>query len=254
MSLIQRSGLKQPTRSKQPIAATEFQRVLERFPESQLSYPTISLSPSMLCEKTIPEIVAQYYSTESNDTDWKLAIYSNHGDGAAKVIQEYLFRAGVLECGATRFSEQTIYCPELGVKGRLDGILYPDRLKYLGTVRTPQDFPLFPVFDEPENRVILEIKETNDFQFGGIRSPEDIPEKFQWAQCLYQKITGMKTTCFLYVNRDSLALKTMFWSSNSALEEKVVDKCRSAWTHIRNRTVPTKQGTISLEQYLAEAS
>lgn len=250
MSLIQYTNLEKPKRPKQPIAATEFQRVLERFPETQLPYPNISLSPSMLCEKSIPEIVTEFYSDKGREIDWKLAIYANHGDGAAKVIQEYLFRAGVLECNATNFSEQTIYCPVLGVKGRLDGILYPDMLKHLGAVKIPDDFPECRDFPARENRVILEIKETNDFQFGGIRSPEDIPEKFQWAQCLYQKITGINTTCFLYVNRDSLALKTMFWQSNPELEKKVIAKCDLAWYHIRRKTVPTQDGEIPLADYL----
>jgi len=173
-------------------------------------------------------------------------MYVNHGKAAERVIQERLFYAGVLDCPYRFFQETSVYCNKTGITGRLDGILLLDRAKAVGAIEIKE-------VPKDSRRVILEIKETSDFGFGKITKPSDIPEKFQWAQTAYQRITGIHKTCFLYVNRDSMALKPMFYEGTDEIWEKIQSKCRKIWDYVDRRVIPLPDGDVSVEEYAARS-
>lgn len=236
MSIIQLKKLQDDVRPA--VTAAEFTRIFERFPRTTEPYPANSIYPSSLYEITIAEFVQQYYCPTYGEHPWTKDLYTSHGNAAEQVIQQALFRAGVLDCPHECFQETLVWCPILGVKGRVDGILYKELAKHVGAINPPTE-----QYTGPKTRVILEIKETSDYGYSQVRSPDDIPVKFQWAQAAYQHILGIPETCFLYINRDSMNIRPVFFSASPLLRQMVVDKCQKIWYHVRNQTIPNDDGT-----------
>lgn len=241
MGLIKQSSL-EDNRKRQPLAATEFERVLNLANETREPYAQRSIYPASIYDKKVHEFVLDYFFPQEGIDEFKFQMYVSHGKAAERVIQHRLFLAGVLDCPHLTFQETTVYCAETGISGRTDGIIWVEKIKALGS-KTPK-----PVPDECR-RAILEIKETSNYQFSNIRTPDDVPMKYRWAQCAYQRILGIPESCFLYVNRDSMNLKTMFYESDDATWEQIQAKCDLIWAHIRNRTIPFPEGEMTVDEY-----
>lgn len=241
MSIVKYQALEKVTR--QPVTAAEISRILERYPRTGEPYPQNTIYPSSLYETPIADFVLGYYSPQVGVSDWKRDMYTSHGHAAERVIQERLFRAGVLDCPHECFQETSVWCPILKVKGRVDGIILKQPLKWEGSVKQKST----PFDGDEIDRVILEIKETSSYGYGLIKTPSDLPVKFQWAQAIYQHILGIPETCFLYVNRDSMDLKTMFYKASPETTQAAIDKIRKIWYHIENQTIPTPEGDIAFD-------
>ena len=113
-------------------------------------------------------------------------------------------------------------------------------LKALGHSKGPQQH------EGESELVILEIKETSDFNYSRVKTVNDIPMKFQWAQAAYQNILKIPKSMFLYVNRDSMALRTIFFEPPPEMWPQIQDKCAEIKRHIQNETIPTDEGDISV--------
>lgn len=240
MGLIQKTPLKKPGRKLQQVTAAEFNRVLDRSTATKEPYAQRSIYPSGLCEITVAEFVMNYFEPLGRIEPWKMKMYVSHGKAAERVIQEGLFRSGCLQCPHIDFQETTVYCPKTWISGRADGIIEIDKLKNLGSTK------ILDPFEGESETAILEIKETSDYGYSLIKTPEDIPDKFKWAQCAYQHILGIPKTCFLYINRDSMNLKTMFYVSTDKLWQTMLDKVNEIQYHVKAETVPTDDGDVSV--------
>ena len=125
-------------------------------------YTQRSIYPSSLYEKSVKDFVIDYFFPAPRGDDWKKRMYTSHGKAAERVIQDCLFRSGVLECDHSSFQERTVYCPKTGISGRTDGILRFEMLKALGHSKGPQQH------EGESELVILEIKETSDFNYSRV--------------------------------------------------------------------------------------
>ena len=248
MGLLNDFDLSEEKPKRSEISAACLERILDNSPTTLEPYPLLSLYPSMIYDMTPQDAVLAHWCPEISVEPWKKLMYTSHGNAAEKVIQRGLFRAGVLDCPHSFFQETKVYCPVLGVSGRMDGVAYKERLKALGHSKGPQ------AYDGDElTRVILELKETSHFQYGKIKSARDLPMKFQWAQTLYQMISGIPETMFVYINRDSMALKTVFFRSTPEMQQEVRDKCELLWAAIHAKAWEDENGDlITLGEFMSE--
>ena len=246
MSIIKTLDLTSGSRSE--ISAACFKRILDRQPTTNEPYPMRTLYPSGIYDLHPRDAVLAYYVPDIQVDNWTKLMYTSHGTAAEQIIQSGLFRAGVLDCKHSEFREPKVYCPEIGVSGRADGIAFKELLKHHGAIDEPTE-----AYDGELTPIILEFKETSYYQYSLIEGPGDIPMKFQWAQAIYQMVLKIPETCFVYINRDSMELKTVFFSSDRQLQQDVCDKCILLWDAINTKSWTDEDGTkVTLDEFLSE--
>ncbi len=242
MGLIKQTKLVDAPK-RQFLTGADFLRVLEKSPVMGEPRAQRAVYPSWLYETPLADIVTAYFFPGKFEMDYKYEMYSDHGKACEAVIQRRLFEAGVLDCPYRQFQETTVYCPKTGISGRADGILLLEKFKAVGAIRECEMPP------PPYTKAILEIKETNNFTYSNIKSVDDIPMKFKWAQCAYQNILGIPQTCFLYIDRDSMAPKPMFFQSPPEMWADICEKCRQFWDYVARQVIPTPEGEISVWEF-----
>lgn len=216
------------------IPAAVFERILDRHPVTHEPYPNRTLYPSSLYDITAEQFVRDFYQPVASEDNWRKTMYTSHGHAAEVVIQRALFLAGVLICPHGEFKETRVYCPELGISGRTDSIAWKEGLLHMGAVKFQGRYEPSP----DHTQIIIEIKETGSSHYSMIDSPASISTSHQWAQAAYQMILGIPETCFLYVNRDTMALKTIFFRSAEVLQKEIRQKCEFLWDCVKEKRWP----------------
>ena len=172
-------------KTRQPITAAEFKRVLETTDRIEAPYPQRYLGMGSIIDledkAVMLQKVLEYWEPAARIFDYYSCSYLDQGTLKGDLLQDFLFKAGVTYCnttGATKFKESQVILEEHGLKGYMDGVLDFHKMKALGHSKGPQ-----PLKEDQETKwVIMEAKETGDRNYSSWGFPEDLRRHgWYWA-------------------------------------------------------------------------
>lgn len=230
---------KKPSRKRGPVSAAEFERILKRveFPNEKVS-ENVPISGIRFLD--VRDFVIQYWQGLPSANSGHKRLFTDVGTLVHEIIQESLFNIGVLECpGCETFTEMKVFSEELFLSGRVDGIISPQRIKHF-------DKDLEGDLPEWTDKIHLEIKTCSKEKFQYLQHESLIQEEYRASATCYQKLLNTEMTCFLFVCRDDMAKKTLFYRGEPEFWEDAEKKCRQIWKHVRNHTLPPLLGECKM--------
>jgi len=141
------------------------------------------------------------------------------------------------------YEECKVWDENLRIAGHIDGKVSANKVQWiLDNQKLFKDDPV-----EACNRLqsveagefcLLEIKTTGKYQFEQLKSVDDIPDYYKMQACIYQHLSGVKTTIFWYIERDTLASKILVYEFERGWWNDVKRKARIVWESIRDEKLP----------------
>lgn len=141
-----------------------------------------------------------------------------------------------------RYEEPGVWSEKYRIRGHLDGLIDTDRLAYFR--ENEKLFKADPakmvvrVRSIMGKKTLFEIKTTGAYVFESLKEPNDIAEYYKTQASIYQTLAGYPDTLFWYINRDTMASKTLVYPLDSGWWNDAKRKARIIWEAIRDETLP----------------
>lgn len=141
------------------------------------------------------------------------------------------------------FYEEVLWDGKFRIKGHTDGMISKKRLDFLSVNGRLLKDSLLDVskrcFSIDDNcPKVCEIKSTGTFAFSGLNSVEKIPDYNKTQASIYQWLAKVDETVFVYIERDSLKMKSFCYSGTAGIVSDCKRKARIVWESIRDRKLP----------------
>jgi len=160
-----------------------------------------------------------------------LEMYGAVGQATHDFIQTLLYNMGYLVCeglDGDGIIEPGFNCGALFSRGRVDG--------FLALPGIPKEHGLCP---------LLEIKTVGRYVYDGMRSADDISDRYKMQAEIYQKMFGVTSTWFMFVCRDSMRRKIIVYDMVGSYWQAARDKMIRVIEHAKNHTVPQIEGGLT---------
>jgi len=145
---------------------------------------------------------------------------------------------------AYTYAESELFSFRFRIRGHNDGFLDKDRLTFLEenaklvktdiVIACKRLHAIAPSF----RYKLLEIKTVTDYAFQKLNTSRDISDAYQMQNNIYLSLTGLDSTVFWYVQRDSMKFKMFHYSYNDGWWTDALRKVRIVWNAIKNETLP----------------
>ena len=141
------------------------------------------------------------------------------------------------------FQEETVRDEHLRIEGHLDGMVSVERIAYLYEMgdlhkRDPEECMRRMWSMSAGTLVPFELKTVSNYGYTLLEGPKDIAGYYKMQSCIYQKLKGEKRMVFLFINRDTVASKTMLYNYEPGWWRDAKRKAQIVWEAIRDETLP----------------
>jgi len=143
-----------------------------------------------------------------------------------------------------RYVEPQLWHEGWRISGHIDGIVSDDRLRFLidnlaAVKKSPNEW-MRRMWDIPLGRKkLLEIKTSGGFVWDKLeKGVKGIADYYRMQASIYQKLSGVHSTLFWYVNRDRMESRLLNYQMENAFWNDAIRKAEIIWTAIRDRTLP----------------
>jgi len=161
------------------------------------------------------------------------------------------------EAHPVKYKEYWYYDEHWGLSGHCDGVISVSRLsaasKMLGVRTNHPGIELRKRMEDidpdTDGYALLELKTTSDFKFKGLDEPDPVPRWYKSQATIYQRLSGLDTTVFLFLNRDSVALKPVIFKHETKPDwDPVKKKITVIWESIRDEKLRHEFETCNTEE------
>lgn len=145
-----------------------------------------------------------------------------------------------------KYKEYWYYDEHWGLSGHCDGVVSVSRLMEAARLLNSRlNHPgmdlrkqLEDIDPDKDGYALLEIKTTNSHKFKNLEGPESISQWYKAQATIYQRLSGLKSTIFLYLDRDSASLKPVVFT-HSLKEDwvPIKKKLTVIWESIRDEKI-----------------
>jgi hypothetical protein len=141
------------------------------------------------------------------------------------------------------YVEPSYFHPLYRISGHSDGIIDVSRFQYLESKKNKIFSKAMELCTDLQSvggkeTALLEIKTVNSYVYKKTMSSSDIPDYYKMQAAIYQGLSGIRTTFFWYMERDTCASKIIQWSAPSSWWYEARQKARIVWESIRDRKLP----------------
>lgn len=143
-----------------------------------------------------------------------------------------------------RYFEPNVWHEGWRISGHLDGIISSDRFLFLteniaAVRKDPKDW-IRRMWEIPMGaKALLEIKTSGGFVWDKLeKGVKGIADYYRMQATIYQKLSGIHSTMFWYVNRDRMDSRVIPYRMEDAFWNDAKRKATIIWTAIRDQTLP----------------
>jgi len=142
-----------------------------------------------------------------------------------------------------RYVEKTVWDESLRIKGHLDGELGLQRVQWIN--ENKELFAAQPAVAAKEmwkipceDMALLEIKSTGKVIYDKMVITEKLPPYYAQQATVYQKLSGIDTTVFWYMERGDLVSHCFAYEGEEAWWNEARRKAKLVWRALKNNTLP----------------
>ena len=143
------------------------------------------------------------------------------------------------------YIEPEYFDPHYRISGHSDGVVSIERLKVFNTLCKNKTVGLKAMLKELEKisggeDALLEMKSTSAGGFTQVNGPTRLPGVYTLQAAMYQHMSGLSSTVFLYISRDNCAMNSFKFVATPSMVTYGLDKAAVIWESIRDRTLPVE--------------
>lgn len=126
------------------------------------------------------------------------------------------------------FIEPRYRCEVTGIEGHSDGILHSDRIKDLAGIDSKQS-----------GLILFELKTVGQKGFDALNTVKDIPPYYKMQAEIYQHLSGLHSTLFWFLGRESMASKFFIYEYTGEWYKTAIEKAQVVQEAIAEQRLPS---------------